>query len=38
MVAIPADHVVAGVFKKKWQRRRPNIAVAKHHVEFAVVA
>ena len=39
VVAVPADQSgVAGVFKKKLQRRRFDVAVAKHHVEFALVA
>lgn len=36
MVAIPAHQGgVAGVFKKKLQRRRFDVAVAKDHVGFA---
>jgi len=39
MVAIPAHQGgVAGVFKKKLQRRRFDVAVAKDHVGFALVA
>jgi len=38
MVAIPADQgVVAGVFKRKSQSRPFNMAVAKHHIGFALV-
>jgi hypothetical protein len=37
MVAVPAGQgVVAGVFKKKLQRRRFDVAVAKYHVGFAL--
>jgi hypothetical protein len=36
VVAIPAAQGVgAGVFKKKLQRRRFDVAVAKYHVGFA---
>jgi len=36
VVAVPAAQGgVAGVGKKKWQRRRFNVAVAKYHVGFA---
>jgi len=39
MVAVPADQSgVAGVFKKKLQRRRFDVAVAKHHVGFVLMA
>src|ERR1035441_7416368 len=39
MVAVPADQgVVAGVFKKKLQRRRFDVAVAKNHVGAALMA
>jgi hypothetical protein len=31
----PAVHGGAGVGEKKWQRRRFNVAVAKHHINFA---
>jgi hypothetical protein len=35
MVAVPADQSgVAGVGKKKFQRRRLDVAVAKYHVGF----
>jgi hypothetical protein len=35
-VAVPAGQGgVAGVGKKKWQRRRFDVAVAKDHVGFA---
>jgi hypothetical protein len=34
VVAVPAAQGgVAGVGKKKWQRRRFNVAVAKYHVD-----
>ena len=39
MVAIPAtQRRVAGVFKQKFQRRRFDVAVAKDHVGFGLVA
>ena len=39
MVAVPADQGdIAGVFKKKLQRRRFDVAVAKHHVGAALMA
>jgi hypothetical protein len=39
MVAVPAGQSgVAGVFKKKLQRRRFDVAVAKDHVGFALMA
>jgi hypothetical protein len=39
MVAVPARQGrVAGVCKQKWQRRRLDVAVAKDHVGFALVA
>jgi hypothetical protein len=39
VVAVPAAQgVVAGVGEKKWQRRRFNVAVAKDHVGFALMA
>ena len=39
MVAIPThQRRVAGVFKEKFQRRRFDVAVAKDHVGFALVA
>jgi hypothetical protein len=38
MVAVPARQGrVAGVGKQKWQRRRFDVAVAKHHVGFALM-
>jgi hypothetical protein len=38
MVAFPAGQGgVAGVFKKKLQRRRLDVAVAKYHVGFALM-
>ena len=38
MVAVPADQGgVAGVFKKKLQRRRFDVAVAKHRVGAALM-
>jgi hypothetical protein len=38
VVAVPAGQGgVAGVGKKKWQRRRFDVAVAKHHVGFALM-
>ena len=38
MIAIPtAQRFIAGVFKKKLQRRRFDVAVAKYHVGFALM-
>jgi hypothetical protein len=38
VVAVPAAQGgVTGVFKKKFQRRRFNVAVAKYHVGFALM-
>ena len=38
VVAVPAGQGgVAGVGKKKWQRRRFDVAVAKDHVGFALM-
>ncbi len=38
VVAVPADQGgVTGIFKKKSQRRRFDMAVAKHHVGFALM-
>jgi len=38
VIAVPvAQGLVAGIGKKKFQRRRFNMAVAKHHVEFALM-
>jgi hypothetical protein len=38
MVAVPAGQGgVAGVGKKKWKRRRFDVAVAKDHVGFALM-
>jgi hypothetical protein len=38
VVAVPAGQGgVAGVGKKKWQRRRFDVAVAKNHVGFALM-
>jgi hypothetical protein len=38
MVAVPtAQGVIAGIFKKKLQRRRFDMAVAKYHVGFALM-
>jgi hypothetical protein len=35
VVAVPAAQGgIAGVGEKEWQRRRFNVAVAKHHVGF----
>ncbi len=38
VVAVPAAQgVVVGVREKKLQRRRFNVAVAKHHIGFALM-
>ncbi len=39
MIAIPAGQgVAAGVFKKKLQRRRFDVAVSKYHVGFTLMS
>jgi len=39
VVAVPAAQgFVSGIFKKKFQRWRSDVAIAKHHIGFALMA